>query len=63
LDSYLSERKPGDKMTVTVFRFDKLRELPVVLGENAKTELSFVPVESPSDLQRSLYEGYLGSKL
>jgi predicted metalloprotease with PDZ domain len=63
LDSYLSERKPGDKVTVTVFRFDKLREMPMVLGENKKADLSFVPLASPSDAQRSLYEGYLESKL
>lgn len=63
VDSYIDQRKPGDKIRVSIFRFDKLREIDVTLGENARTELSFVPISAPSEDQRALYEGLMDSEL
>ncbi|MGI8638416.1 MAG: M61 family metallopeptidase [Pyrinomonadaceae bacterium] len=59
LQSYLSERKPGDKVKLTVFRFDTLRELDITLGEQANQNYSIVPVENPTDAQKRLYKNYL----
>jgi predicted metalloprotease with PDZ domain len=63
LDSYLDQRKPGDKVKFSIFRFDKLRDVEVTLGENLRSELSFVPVAAPSDEQRTLYEELFDSEL
>lgn len=63
LQSYLAERKPADKIKLTIFRFDKLMELPITLGNNTRADYSFAPVSDASDKQRQLYDGYLGSKL
>lgn len=59
MQSYIGEKKPGDKVTLSVFRFDKLREMPFTLGSNTRAEYSFTPIESPSDSQKKLYQGYL----
>src|SRR5439155_25340249 len=34
LQSYIGERKPGDKIRLTIFRFDKLRDIEFLLGSN-----------------------------
>ncbi|MEP7039531.1 MAG: PDZ domain-containing protein, partial [Acidobacteriota bacterium] len=59
LQTYLSQLKPGDKVKLTIFRFDTLRELDVTLGEQANQNYSIVPVENPSDDQKRLYKQYL----
>ena len=59
LQSYLSQLKPGDKVKLTIFRFDTLRELEITLGEQSDQNYSIVPVENPSDDQKRLYKQYL----
>ncbi|CAN5175346.1 PDZ domain-containing protein [soil metagenome] len=59
LQSYLSQLKPGDKIKLTIFRFDTLRELEIMLGEQANQNYSIVPVENPTDEQKRLYKEYL----
>ncbi len=63
LQSYLAERKPGDKIKLTLFRFDRLMELPITLGNNTRADYSFAPMSDATDKQRQLYDGYLGGKL
>lgn len=63
LQTYIGERKPGDKIKLSIFRFDKLRDVEFVLGTNTREEFSFKPVASPTDEQKRLYRGYLGSDL
>ncbi len=63
LQSYLSQLKPGDKVKLTIFRFDTLRELEITLGEQPNQNYSIVPVENPSDEQKRLYKQYLLSDL
>ncbi|HKX84647.1 MAG TPA: PDZ domain-containing protein, partial [Pyrinomonadaceae bacterium] len=63
LDSYLDQRKPGDKVRISIFRFEKLRDVEITLGENQRAEISFAPVDTPTTEQKSLYEAYLGSNL
>jgi predicted metalloprotease with PDZ domain len=48
---------------LTVFRFDKLRDIDITLGTNARPEFAIVPVENPSDEQRRLYGTYTGAEL
>jgi len=63
LQSYLNEKKPGDTVRLTVFRFDKLREMNFTLGGNMRTEFSISPVSSPTETQKTLYRAYLNSDL
>lgn len=61
--SYINERKPGDRVRLTVFRFDKLRDFDFLLGANSRREYRMTEVESPSDEQHRLYADYLKSEL
>jgi len=63
LSSYIGERKPGDKIKLTIFRFDKLRDIDFTLGNNTRDDYSFAPVSSPTDEQKRLYLGYLKAAL
>jgi predicted metalloprotease with PDZ domain len=63
LQSYLAERKPNDTVKLTVFRFDKLRDVTFKLGANTRDDYSFKPVDQPSDDQRRLYRDYMKTDL
>lgn len=63
LQSYLSEKKPGDKIMLSVFRFDRLRNVPFTLGSNTRKEYEFAPVAEPTDEQKRLYHDYMNADL
>jgi predicted metalloprotease with PDZ domain len=63
LQSYLAERKPNDTVKLTVFRFDKLRDVTFKLGANTRADYSFKPVDQPTDDQRRLYRDYMKTEL
>lgn len=63
LTSYIGERKPGDTIKLTVFRFDKLREIAFKLGSNNRKDYSFGVVAEPTDMQKKLYRDYLNADL
>ena len=63
LQSYLAERKPNDKVKLTLFRFDKLRDVTFTLGANTRKDYRFAPLESPSSEQKRLYKSYLHADL
>jgi predicted metalloprotease with PDZ domain len=63
LQSYLAERKPNDTVKLTVFRFDKLRDLNFKLGANMRANYSFAPVAQPSEDQKRLYSDYMKAEL
>jgi predicted metalloprotease with PDZ domain len=63
LQTYIGEKKPGDKIRLSIFRFDKLRDLEFVLGTSTREVFTFNPVASPTDEQKRLYRGYLGAEL
>ena len=63
LQSYIGERKPNDKVRLTVFRFDKLRDINFTLGSNMRKEYTFRPVANPTDVQKRLYRDYLNADL
>ena len=63
LTSYLSEKRPNDKIKLTVFRFDELREIEIVLGGRAAQNFQITAVDNPSDEQKRLYRGYFGADL
>ncbi|MBK6751171.1 MAG: M61 family metallopeptidase [Pyrinomonadaceae bacterium] len=63
LQSYVGERKPGDKIKLTIFRFDKLRDMTFTLGSNDRKDYSFAPVAEPTEEQKKLYNQYLNAEL
>jgi len=63
LQSYIGERKPGDKIKLTIFRFDSLRDIVFTLGANDRKDYSFSAVDAPTDLQKKLYNQYLNAEL
>ena len=63
LQMYLGNKKPGDRVKLTLFRFDKLRDLDFTLGPNTRGAYEFEPVANPTAQQRALYQQYLGEQL
>ncbi len=63
MQTYIADKKPGDTVRLTLFRFDKIRDVNFVLGANLRTEYSFAPVDSPTEQQRKLYREYFKSEL
>ncbi|MGI9036461.1 MAG: M61 family metallopeptidase [Pyrinomonadaceae bacterium] len=63
LQSYLADKKPGDKIKLTVFRFDQLRDVEITLGGRAPQNYKIAAVDNPTDAQRKLYLDYFGMEL
>jgi predicted metalloprotease with PDZ domain len=63
LQTYLAEKKPGDKVRLTVFRFDTLRDVEITLGGRGAPNYRIVAVENPTDEQKRLYQSYFGTEL
>jgi predicted metalloprotease with PDZ domain len=63
LNARLANRKPNDKVRLTVFRFDQLRELEITLGARSAEQYRFVTLETLNNAQRELYQGWLGAEL
>jgi predicted metalloprotease with PDZ domain len=63
MQTYIADKKPGDTVRLTIFRFDRIRDVNFVLGANLRQEYSFAPVESPTEQQRKLYREYFRSEL
>lgn len=59
LEKYIGERKPGDKIRLTLFRFDRLREIEFTLGNDPRREYSFVRSETATDKERALLQAYI----
>ncbi|HJS50286.1 MAG TPA: hypothetical protein VJ781_00180, partial [Pyrinomonadaceae bacterium] len=62
LQTYLTEKKPGSKIKLTIFRFDKLQDINFTLGSDTRPEYEFEPLSQPTILQRRLYRDYLGGE-
>jgi predicted metalloprotease with PDZ domain len=58
-DARIAEKKPGDQINLTIFRFDDLSTIPIKLGGRINPPYSIVPVEKPSDEQKRIYQDWL----
>jgi predicted metalloprotease with PDZ domain len=56
----LAEKKPGDLINLTIFRFDDLSSLPVKLGERREGTYRIVPLANPTEAQKRIYRSWLG---
>jgi len=63
LTSYLDAKRVGDKIKLTVFRFDQMRDIEITLGGRAPQSYKIAALETPTDEQKRLYQGYFGTEL
>jgi len=57
----LAEKKPGDTIRLSVFRFDDLRVLEIKLGGRNAAKYRIIQMTPPTDLQKKVYEAWLGA--
>jgi predicted metalloprotease with PDZ domain len=58
-DTILSERKPGDQVTVSFFRRDQLMTKTLTLGSAPAVPAKVVPVEGATAAQKALFSRWL----
>lgn len=62
-DARLAEKRPGDLITLTIFRFDDLSTLPVKLGRSPHGPYRIVAVEKPTPQQQQAFQSWLRAPL
>jgi predicted metalloprotease with PDZ domain len=60
-DARMAEKKPGDLINLTIFRFDDLSTLLIKLGGRTEGTYRIVPLSTPTDLQKKIYKSWLGA--
>jgi predicted metalloprotease with PDZ domain len=59
----LGARRPGDRVSLVVFRRDELREVEVTLGAANKDKFEIVPRAGASDEERAACRAWIGDDL
>ncbi|ATB27285.1 M61 family metallopeptidase [Melittangium boletus] len=59
--SRCEDKAPGDTVRLTVFRRDKLVEVPVVLGQKPADAVWLARVDKPTDAQKAALQAWLGT--
>lgn len=62
LDRKLEKLQPGDKIKITAFRNDKLREFTLVLQNKKVPNYEVERVSNPTELQKLIFENWLKTK-
>ena len=62
LQERIAEHKAGDKVRITFFRDDNLREINITLRLQDVPSYKVVKVTTPTPLQKSIYESWLKTK-
>jgi predicted metalloprotease with PDZ domain len=55
----MAEKKPGDLVNLTIFRFDNLSLLPIRLGDKREMSYRILPVAAPTTLQKQIHADWL----
>ena len=58
-DARLAEKRPGQLINLTIFRFDDLSSLPIKLGAMSDSIYRIVPIENATEEQRRIYKAWL----
>jgi predicted metalloprotease with PDZ domain len=58
----LSERRPGDRLNLTVFRDDDLRDFAIKLGARPAVDYRIMRVKQPTPEQMKLYKAWVGAQ-
>jgi predicted metalloprotease with PDZ domain len=61
LNARLADKRPGDTVTLTVFRADDLRTFVIKLGGRSDAPYRVVPVAQPSAEQQRTLRAWLGA--
>jgi predicted metalloprotease with PDZ domain len=61
LTARIGDRKPGDTLTLTLFRADELRTLTFKLGARRNAVYRILPVAAPTDEQKRNYQSWLAA--
>lgn len=56
----IAEKKPGDLINLTIFRFDELSTLLIKLGGSREGTYRIVPLAMQTEAQKRLYRSWLG---
>ena len=56
----MAEKKPGDPVSLTIFRFDDLSTLLIKLGERREGTYRIVPLPNATEAQKRVYRSWLG---
>lgn len=56
----IAEKKPGDLINLTIFRFDDLSTLLIKLGGRREGTYRIVPLPNQTEAQKSVYKSWLG---
>ncbi|MEW5737740.1 MAG: PDZ domain-containing protein [Myxococcota bacterium] len=59
--SRCEDKRPGETVKLTLFRRDRLLEVPVVLGARPADAVWLARVENPTDAQKAAYQAWLGA--
>ena len=62
-DARITEKKPGERITLTLFRNDDLRTFEIRLGGRVVAPYRIVAVPNPTNDQRQAYQRWLGGNL
>ena len=54
-DARLAEKRPGQLVSLTIFRFDDLSALPIKLGSMSDGVYRILPVDNPTEEQKRIY--------
>ena len=60
-DARMAEKKPGQLINLTIFRFDDLSTLLIKLGSRTEGTYRIVPAESATDAQKKIYQSWIGT--
>ena len=63
LPGRIAQKSIGDTAHITVFRDDMLREFVIRLGAQALPEYALTIMKNPTELQKEIYEQWLGEEL
>ncbi len=59
----MAEKKPGDLVNLTIFRFDDLSTLLIKLGDRREGTYRIVPLSNPTPAQTRIYRDWLAADL
>lgn len=61
-DARIAEKRPGDLINLTIFRFDELSTLLIKLGGRTDGTYRIQPVENSTEMQKRIYQAWLGTR-
>ena len=59
-DARMAEKKPGDLISLTIFRFDDMSTLLIKLGARSEGTYRIVPLPNQTEAQKQLYRSWMG---